>query len=204
MDFESMRVIWDAQNQAPLFAFDRDAINAKIKRKAQQVKSSVLVFDTCVILATLGASIVLAWNAIFDGELHDLPLAAIMLGVFGYVVMGMVTRKRHESGIEQTVMGDLNWSILKLDYQIRRQREMVWWYIVPFLIGMLVVLPAHIQGKPPWFWVFTLAVFAFMHWRSRAEIRTKLEPRKAGLEALRDMLAEGEEIGMRATPGNSM
>lgn len=187
MDFESMKLIWDSQNDELLFAFDREAVNAEVKRRAQRVGQRTLLFDVSMVLGTLGGSIVLACNAIFDDEWHDMPLAATLLALFVYVVVGIVARKRDEGHIEPSVAGDLNRSILQLEYRIRRQRRFLWWYMLPFGLGIAVVLPVHLRGTPPWSWFVFLVVFAFMYRANQAEIR-ELEPRKAGLESLRDKL----------------
>lgn len=190
MNFESMRVVWDSQNQQRLFAFDHPALEAEIRQRARHIQQRTFWYDVSLVLGTLGGSMVLFGNVVFDDEWHDLPLAAILLALFVYVAMGIWHRRQNEAPIEPNLCSDMDRSISQLDYRIRRQRSFLWWYLVPFALGIAVVLPVHLRGTPPWSWALCVVVFVLMYLSNRAEVK-KLEPHKSSLEALKaKLLAE--------------
>jgi hypothetical protein len=222
MDFEEMKVIWDSQNNEPLYAVDEKALHAQIQRRCRQFNRKILWRD---IREVFGGIVVALWIALEGGLLFirgqglallpkygDMPLAngLLLAAAVGYLIPAMsmlVGRRRQatrESRFDASLCGELNRAISQVSYQIRLLRSVLWWGLVPAFVATAFSLYAvsllRSDTRLEVLLIIGLVVptaFGFVFWLNRATIRNNLWPRLRNLESLRDKLVESERSSAR-------
>jgi hypothetical protein len=217
MDFEEMKVIWDSQNDEPLYAINEKALHAQIQRKCRRFNRAILWRD---VREVFGGIVCASWIALEGGLLFirgqglalwpkygDMPLAnGLLLAaavVFLMPAIAMVVGRRRqatrESQFEASLCGDLNRAISQVSYQIRLLGSVVWWGLIPWFLAIAMSLYAisllRSDSRLEVLLIIGLVVptvLGFVSWLNRREIKNDLLPRLQNLESLRDKLVESE------------
>ncbi len=201
MDFEEMKVIWDSQNEQPLYVLDQEALHASVRRKGQCIETSVNLFEGFMIGILLAvAGILVGTRLIYEPEYNAslFVAAALTIGVAAvaaiHLARGRVLRRRREQDFEPSLLGDINKAISQVDYQVSRLKTFHLWFILPTvaMTGLNFVMKgvslSELFGSKIWIWPLFLASFALYYWAVRFETRRIHGPRKRSLEALREKL----------------
>lgn len=186
MEFEEMQMIWDSQNNEPLYAINRQALHTRIKEKRQAIETTLYTFEWILIIANIlaGMMIIIGAN---EGDSGLSYVAAI--GIFilaGYMFWVQRRRKQNEQQFEDSLLGDLDKGIAQVEYQIERSRTLLWWCVLPATIIFSIPL----VGSFLLFvmWAVMGGSYALSYWQTEKEIRCVHEPRKKELESLRQLL----------------
>ena len=86
------------------------------------------------------------------------------------------------------MLGDLNHAIANVNYEVRRSKNMVWWFILP--ITILVFLNMSQGDVSLWKWIGIAAAFVLSGLLTRWEYIHRFKPKQRKLEALREKLTE--------------
>lgn len=219
MNFEEMTIIWNQQNEKPLFAFDREALLRAVSEKHRRFqrcnrKRDWIEFGSAVVAAAvIGASFIAALYP-DAGRLGDmlgprrealglelLGLALATAGWAAYAIFTFWRRKRfarRAARLDQSMEADLGAVMGEVRERITHLRLMLRWGIpYCFLTAMFYVITfMHLAGgglKEGLLLSLMMAVaLAFEYRCSRSRLRHDLLPRLADLEALRGRLAESE------------
>lgn len=193
MSFDEIQTIWDAESQRDLFAVDEAALHRMVRRQGRTVARYVGVFEVMMILITLTMAMVLGGEPIVYGhDHHQFVDAAIWLVITTYLLIGRVRRRRRDHGFDDSVRGDLDKAIAQIDYQIRRLRSFLWWFIVPIGIGAATSLAVLHDSKPLWVWPLVVAALLTAWWSMRRDLIQHQLPKKRELEALREIISSAE------------
>jgi len=218
MEFSEMKMIWDSQNQEPLYAMNEGALRAIVQRKNQESERCLSrCFATEIAIGTIcSALMLLCAGALLvsgPGLLAALPrmkavasvwdvLALVAAGGiwFYYSAYMYLARKRQQRRVEtfdSSLRGNLERALSQTDFQIALARDIVWWGLVPvWLAGALwVVTLLHLKAAPPtWAYVVMAALLigslGAVVVRKQRSITNRFEPRKRELESLRAKLAD--------------
>jgi len=219
MDFEELKVIWDSQNDRPLYAVDEEGLHATVRRQSHAFARRMFWRDAREIGTGLTAAaclltfawVLASWD---EGRLRRLlgpevdvsrgdalmMLAASALWLFYalYQFVGRKRQERRERDFEPTLRGDLDRTLAQTEYRIRMARGAVSWGVVP--VGLATLLFAYVICKlvptPPAVWLLAAIViplsFAVDAWVKRRPLQTELLAQKRELESLRRKLTEPE------------
>ncbi len=202
MDFEEMKVIWDSQNERPLYVLDQEALHATVRRKGQCIEKSVKLFEGLMIAIVLAVAVILVGKRIVyesDWQTSMVIGAALTLLVAvvaaTYLAIERARRRNREQVFDQTLLGDIDKAISQVDYQVARLKTIHFWFILPMaaMIGLNFVMKdvsiSELFGSK--FWVLPLFLFAIVlnYAAIRFEMRWFHEPRKRSLKTLREKLA---------------
>ncbi len=191
MEFEEMQVIWDSQNNEPLFAINQAALHKKIQSKSAKVNRTLNMVDWVMIGANLLAGILLiVVNFIEDSKPFEYVLPLLYLFFIGVVVYRRLNRKQESVKFEPTIRGDLDHAIWQTDYLIRQGQSILIWYLLPIMTVAFITLALNSS----WLWAIGMVVVVvpFTYFGSRWEIKKFYLPKKRELEALRQTLIEAE------------
>ncbi len=186
-EFEAMQIIWDRQTDEKMYAIDESALHAQIKAKSQSIERKVDLFEWIMIGVNLIVAIVLVIDAVRDMNLwfEYLPAAAY-LGFAVYSVYRRLARRRDEIHFDETMLGELDKAIWRINYLITQTRTIIFWYLVPLML--VFALTAVLNARLWWAIGLPLALLPLTYLASRWEIRRFYLPKKKAMESLREKL----------------
>lgn len=191
MEFDDLKVIWDTQNDRPLYVIDQAALHTIVRKRGRVVERRVNIFEIATILIMLGMCIATAGEPILYGhDYHQFVVAALYLMVAVYLFDGRRQRLKRDVAFDHSLLGDLDKAIAQIDYQITRLRSFLWWFIVPVGIGLGISFVVLYDTKPVWIWPLVVLSVLFAWWTMRRDLRVHHLPKKRELESLRDKLNE--------------
>jgi len=218
MEFSEVKMIWDSQNQEPLYAMNERALQAIVQRKNQESErclsrcfaTEITIGIICGALMFLCAGALLVSGPALLAALPRMKAAASLWDVLALVTAGGIwfyysaymylARKRQQRRVEtfdSSLRGNLECALSQTDFQIALARDIVWWGLVPvWLSGALwVVTVLHLKAAPPtWAYLAMAALLVgslgVVIVRKQRSITNRFEPRKRELESLRAKLAD--------------
>ena len=189
MEFEDMQVIWNSQNQERLFAIDEEALYAYIKRKGRSTNHLLQNFEAIMILGNLFVGILLVTEGFRDHDQLYKYILPIMFLLFSAVALiRRFWRHQEEVHFEQTMVGELDKAIWRINYLIRQGRSMMLWYALPVILALSILMV--LDSKPIWAWFFLLILGLLAYFAGRWEINKCYVPKKRRLESLREKLLQ--------------
>lgn len=191
MEFNEMKKIWDSQNNEPLYAINEKALHDNIKQKGHNINRYVMFFEWAIIGTTLAGALMLFIDTITESGSWPRYLAAgMVLIIWLYAYALRRERQKHERTFDNTVLGDLDKAIARIDYLIGRTETLLWWYLLPFTIAISITM--YFDNKPFWLWCFMIGVYGIGYWSGKKEIEHIHLPKKRRLESLRQLLLQPE------------
>jgi hypothetical protein len=218
MEFNELKVIWDSQNQEPLYAMNEAALQAIIQRKNQESDRCLSrCFATEITIGVVCGALmfVCAGGLLFDGSallaaLPRMKAAASAWDILAFVVAGgiwfyysaymFLARKRQQRRVEtldSSLRGDLERALSQTEFQIALARNIVWWGLVPVWVAgaLWATTLLHLKAAPAaWAYVFMAALIigslVVVVVGKQRSIANKFEPRRRELESLRAKLAD--------------
>ena len=217
MEFNEMKMIWDSQNQEPLYAMNEAALHAVVQRKNQEwnrcqsrcfaaeitiglvcgalmlVCAGVLIFGDPAWLATM------PWMKITASGWDIVALLAAGGIWFYYSAYMFLARKRQQRRVEvfdSSLRGDLERTIAQTDFQIAMAKGIVWWGLIPVWVAGALWVAAlfHLEAAPAWTYVFmgaaVLGSLVVVVSGKQESITNRFQPRQRELESLGAKLAD--------------
>lgn len=189
MEFEEMKKIWNQQNNEPMYAINETALHRSIRAKRDRARHLSNINDIGLIIIAILTSVILLLTG--SNHIYDYLSAVMLLLIAGYVLIGRRGRKRVERHFDRSMLGDLDHAIANVNYEIKRNKTFIWWFMLPVGVPMFLNL---VQGAAPsWKWLIILPVFLLAFGVVQWELRSKLLPRRQRLEALRNTLTQEVE-----------
>lgn len=193
MEFEEMKKIWDTQSSAPVYAIDEQALHRRVMQKNIGIKRLANINEWGMLIISLMLALYMILEGIRDSEIYKFPQGVIFLIVAGYIYWDRKKRLKNEGQSDRTLLGDLEQAIRTIDYQIRRHRNFLWWFLMPTAVTILINTAFTYKGKSWWVWPIVIISFALSYWLVKKELRCKILPKKESLESLRKLLVATEE-----------
>lgn len=202
MNLDDLKVVWNAQDDKPMYILDSDAVDASIKGQTESVQTMTDVFDfvhigVLLFVATMSSLKRIVTSNHLDGLDIFTVVAMPIVAVISSVGLIRVRRKRQkrESAFPENILGDLEKAIFQIDYKQIRFQRFPYWFGCPFAIIMLLNLArtefrvADLAGKNAiaigLSFALAMAVcYVAMWWEKRSVI----ESLRSSLVAVRDKL----------------
>lgn len=193
MEFEEMKKIWDTQNNEPIYAIDEQALHRRVMKKNIGVKRMANINEWGMLIISLMLALFMFIEGTLDNEIYKFPQGVIFLIVAGYIYWDRKKRLKNEDQSDRTLLGDLEQAIRTINYSIKRQRNFLWWFLMPTAVAILINISFTFKGKSWWVWFIVIAAFVFSYWLVKKELDCKILPKKEDLESLRKLLVETEK-----------
>jgi hypothetical protein len=217
MDFEQLKVIWDSQNDEPLYAVDGAALHAIVRRRKEQEHRrtawcygrEIAINIVMGFVMFVGAGLLawadrdwlqsLSWINVPVTPWHVAAFAvggAIWIYCANHMWSARRRQLRREESMAATLHGDLERASAHIAFQIAIARSIVWWGLLPswFAAGLSIVVVFHLKGAPSWAFammaVVMTAAFALALACQHYVVRLRYLPRQRELETLRAKLAD--------------
>ena len=155
MEFEDMKVIWDTQNEEPLYAVDQSGLRAMLETKAQEFKKFVFwqaaqTYGSSIMVVVM---ILLALIGYFSGGLERIKgvemtfwdVSALFVGITCWLQFGIrfylsrVQRLKADARETESLADELERDIERVDHEIgaRELWVLIFGFIPPHVGALL-------------------------------------------------------------------
>ena len=192
MEFEEMKLIWDSQNNEPLYAINQEALNRKIQHKSKSVSRTLDILDVIMVVVNLIVGIVLIVDTVQEnGRPFEYIIAVLYLAFFVYALYRRFARQQEVKEFDKTILGELDKAIWESEYLIKQTSSIVFWYLVPLMLVANATMI--LNGNPLWALALTIVILPLGYFGGRWEVRKYHLPKKRELESLRKIMLQVEE-----------
>ncbi|MEL6561327.1 MAG: hypothetical protein AAFQ94_24275 [Bacteroidota bacterium] len=191
MEFEELKKIWDTQNNKPMFIINEEALHRTIQKKKNVASWISDINEISLMLIAIVTSAFLIIKNLDNDNIYAFPPAIFLLLTGLYVLVGRIKRKKNENRFDRSVIGDLDHAIANTEFEIKRAKTFVWWYILPVMIPSFLNMMMNDAPLLTWVLVFAALVLSFfvVRW---GLIKSQM-PRYRNLLSLRKKLLEDVE-----------
>jgi len=137
MEFEDLKKIWDTQNSEQVYAIDEKTLHQRVIQKNINSKRTAHINETAIIVIGFIVSLFMLGLSVIDDSTVYLSQAVIFLGITFYAMFDRKRRREIAGYSGGSIIEELEQAIRTNDYEIRRQKTMVWWFFAPTLAAML-------------------------------------------------------------------
>lgn len=193
MEFEEIQDLWDRQNDEELFTIDETALHNAIKRKSKSVTRWLVLLEWMMIVVNIVVAVVLLVDAFREGGPdYQYVVVAMYVAYSLYAFVRHLNRRQEEVRFEETVLGELNRAIWRVDYLIRFGRYLPLWYLLPLALAGSVSL--YLSSTSWWKAALLLLLVPASYVGARWEINKWHLPKKRALESLREQLLASDRL----------
>lgn len=188
MDFEELQIIWNNQNHEKMYAINENALHAYIKQKGQSILHLLNLFEFILIGVNLFVGILLMVKSLDnDNPSTQSILAAFYLAFAVYSFIRRLTRRNEEKPFAQTIVGELDKAIWRVDYLMRQGKNVIIWYLAPLAV-ILGIMSFFDTKRLLWAFGMMVVVIVATYFAYRWENKKFHLPNKHNLEILREKL----------------
>jgi len=187
MEFEEMKKVWDEQNQEQLYAINEAALHKNIQSKKKRASRISNINDFGLIAVAFG-TIGFLWFSDDSHNWYHYVITATLLLIVAYITFGRFRRKKKELSFDRTMLGELDHAISTVEYEAKRAKTMVWWFIVPLGVPTIAVMIWKVA--PLWSWFVVIGSLILSYLVIQWDLNRCHLPKKRKLEALREKLTE--------------
>lgn len=188
MEFDELKKIWDTQNNKPMYVINEEALHRRIRSKKHKASYASNITEWGLVLIAVVTSFYLFMKHAGSGDFFAiLPGVALLLTAV-YVILSRFRRKQYERQFDQSMLGDLDHAISNVDFEVRRSKTFIWWYIIP--IAIPVFLNMYLKEVSLWKWALIIGCFILSYVVVQFGLNRAQLPRKRSLQALRKKLTE--------------
>ncbi|HRV83046.1 MAG TPA: hypothetical protein P5218_16560, partial [Planctomycetota bacterium] len=143
MRFEDLQVIWDTQDQKPLYVLNSEAMERLVRQQARRANRELGTMEfgmMAICLLTAGVSLFQRLSQ-EDGGLGALrtwtsPVLFVLVTLF--VARSRRLRRKREQAFAPTLLGDLDKAIAQTAHHLWMNRTFPWWFLFPAAIDVAV------------------------------------------------------------------
>lgn len=192
MDFEELQVIWNSQNNEKMYLINENALHTYIKRQGKSIKNTLNLFEFILIGVNLLVGIWLTIESIDNSFPSTQAVLAVFYLAFGvYGLIRRLVRRNEEKPFDQTILGELDKALWRVNYLMHQGRHVIIWYLIP--LALILGIMSFLDTKRL-LWAFGMMVIVTIatHFGYRWEIKKFHAPNKHNLEILREKLTSSE------------
>ncbi|MHC5061936.1 MAG: hypothetical protein ACYTFK_12730 [Planctomycetota bacterium] len=203
MTFDELQEKWQSHKELTTITVDTDMLLKEVRRNKSSFEASIFWRD----VREVGASFFVAVYFFYYG-LKDKTWSAVTLGVFAlsvglFMLADRALQKKKRPDHSNTLAGCIESSLAQVAHQIWLLKNVLWWYMLPLLIGV-AIFTGHIAwmlrdaGIPFWTHIFkSIGIWALITWGiyklNQYAVRKILQPRHQELENLLNSLEDVNE-----------
>ena len=211
MEFEDMQIIWDSQNEQPLYGLNEAGLRAILRDKSRRfgrlvVWQEIQTFGATLFVISLCLFVLIAHYAQLEVsgisfELTGWDIAALLIAAGLWVPHTLGTyvkrkrQKQRERILTSSLQDELDLDIERTEDQIRTRKNLPLGYIPPHIgMALYVLVWLRITGTPVAVMLPVIVVQIIgLVWETRSQqrlVKQKMLPRKRELETLRNKLTD--------------
>lgn len=190
MEFEDIQMIWDSQENAPLYTINEQSLNKRILKDETKARHGLNMLEISSMLILFSMGIAVGMEPILDHhDYHQWLYSVVYISIAIWVYRQREMRLKAEAMFEPGLLGDLNRSISVIDSHIERCRGFFRWVMGPIALMTAISYPFYYDSKPIWIWPALLLCILGTFQIMKHTIKKDLEPKRQSLQSLRDKLS---------------
>ena len=193
MDFEELQVIWNNQSHEKMYAINENMLHNYIKQKGQSIKHTLNLFEFILIGVNLLVGVWLTIESLDNNNPSTQSILAVFYLAFAiYGFIRRLIRQNEEKPFDQTVLGELDKAIWRVDYLMQQGKNVIIWYLIPLAL-ILGIMSFFDTNRLLLAFGMMVIVTAATYLGYRWENKKFHEPNKNNLEILREKLTASED-----------
>jgi hypothetical protein len=212
MEFENIQVVWNSQDDKPLYGVDEVGLHKILRSKSQRFRRLIYwqrlqTYGSSLLVLVLIAAVLLVNYFGLLGKVDSLralagwEIVALLVAMVAWlqfslsVYLGQKQQKIRERSDTQSLLEDLDREIKHTTYQIRTRKHILMGFIPPYLgTGLFISIVFGVTGVSNWILspVIVGLIFGLII-ESRSQrrlVEREMVPRLSELETLRDKLTD--------------
>ena len=212
MEFENIQVVWNSQDDKPLYGVDEVGLHKILRSKSQRFRRLIYwqrlqTYGSSLLVLVLIAAVLLVNYFGLLGKVDSLralagwEIVALLVAMVAWlqfslsVYLGQKQQKSRERSDTQSLLEDLDREIKHTTYQIRTRKHILMGFIPPYVgTGLFISIVFGVTGVSNWILspvIVGLILGLIIESRSqRRLIEREMVPRLSELETLRDKLPD--------------
>ena len=212
MDFDELKVIWDTQEEQPLYAINEAGLNRVLSKRRRKLARLIFWQELQTYIAaafSVGVIVLIicldyfgvSWKAGHQVDLSRwdalalIVSAALWLRFACHIFKGRQKQKRLERKSAPTLLDRIDSDISQVEYQIRVRKQILWHYLSVYAgVWLFLLVIIHITGQSVWLMAPLIAICVVaLVIETRAQRRMvdlEMHPWKRELHALRAKLTD--------------
>lgn len=198
MEPDKYQQAWQTHSAQTRVTIDADSLLNVVRRSQRDFRATIFWRD----FREVGVSILLIPLWLFLGIIFSLPWTwylevPALIGVAAFFLVDRMRHPQKPSEPGEPLQECIQNSLAQVEHQIWLLRNVLWWYILPFAIPMLVFF-AHVVWQMAvetngwlaalafgsFLFVFVFAIDSFIYYINQLAVRRELEPQRQELRAL--------------------
>jgi hypothetical protein len=201
MNPDDYKKAWQMHSSTARLTTDAERLLNEVQSKHRSFTSTIFWRD----VREVGVALVMVPVWIVMGINMSLPWTwylAIpgLLWIAGFMLVDRMLQKRLKSGASDSLREHVKGSLADVNHQIWLLRNVVWWYLLPIALPMLLFFGQIAwNGGPAGFFAIATAAalefvaFGWIYRINQAAVKSQLEPKRQELEAVLAGLEENVE-----------
>lgn len=201
MSFDEWQARWQAHDHGGQLNIDSDALLEEVLRNQSDFEKRMWRRDFGEVTAAVLVTFIFGTLAVLIDQWSLFLGAAGSLFVGIFMVFDRLKQRWQRTTVADSLPSAINASLVQVQHQIWLLRNILWWYLLPLVPGLVAILVStsrESQGNGladqlviAFVGLICLLVFWGVYWLNQREITRNLEPRRMELEELRASLSSG-------------
>jgi CubicO group peptidase (beta-lactamase class C family) len=196
MGLDAFQKSWQSQDAGKQISINADVLLSEVRRKQQCFRRTIFWRDA----REVGVAALLVLVFIYSGWTNHWTLYLCAFGclvVAAFMVLDRCRQKKKTPDLHDSLKGCAATSLAEVSHQIWLLKNILWWYVLPLSVPMLLFFCWITWDAPPLgetripqtlltlFWVgFVLLFGGGLYWLNHFVVKKSLEPRRQELEQL--------------------
>ena len=201
MSFDELQARWQAHDHGGQLNIDSDALLEEVLRNQSDFEKRMWRRDFGEVTAAVLVTFIFGTLAVLMDQWSLFLGAAGSLFVGIFMVFDRLKQRWQRTTVADSLPSAINASLVQVQHQIWLLRNILWWYLLPLVPGLVAILVStsrESQGNGladqlviAFVGLICLLAFWGVYWLNQREITRNLEPRRMELEELRASLSSG-------------
>lgn len=194
MSFDDLQNQWQSHDHGTRLNLDANLLLKEVRCNHQAMERSLFGRDLVEVVAAAFVTLFFGYSAKSQNEwpMYVIALGGLFVGVF--LVVDRTIQRRRRPVSDDSLQSCIQASLVQVNHQIWLLRNIVWWYLLPLAVGMVLLhgsraWKARDAGLMPQIGLVIavlvcLLLFWGVYWLNQQAVKKMFEPRREELESL--------------------
>ncbi|MCI0333139.1 MAG: hypothetical protein L0228_07945 [Planctomycetes bacterium] len=202
MSLDDLQQTWQSQPSSRL-RIEPELLLRELRHNQRSFKRTIFWRDFREVFVAAAVAVLFIWDGLSGHGWPWVLLGGTCIWVGGFILVDRFRRRGRSARFGDSLLGCVEASLEDVEHQIWLLKNVLWWYILPPAVGMLIVFvhsTMNMEEASSLRWAVFAATVTFcglvcagVYWVNQYAVRASLEPRRQELLAVRESLMKGDE-----------